>query len=784
MTEQRSFISELFYRRVPQYLGLYIAGVWMAIEIGDWLTDQFTLPARLTAYIFVFLAVLLPSVAIYAWTHGAPGKDTSNRFEKVFIPLNLIAAAVAVVMLPDRPASVSPTTLAETMPVEVEEVANGTQRIVAFFMKNNTKEAPDWLAYGIPVLISADIDRASARFGIYTPFDSDDTLEGLRQAGFERGMGEPQTIQMGLASRATTQFFMRGEIRDGDAPDNFVAEYALYETETARVRVSKTASFTIDTMFEVVDELSRSFQTELVSELSEQPAIADLPVSELMTEDVEAYQLFVEALMMLEVDRDNVGYGPVLNQAVERDPQFAEAHTRLGMYHYLLGDRESAIAAFDSAQAFDYRLSTESKFVVRINRQAVTGNFDEAVKIARTWTEVEPDNERAFFRYAALELNRSVDLDAALDALVQVRKINRSADNTLLMSANIERQRRDFDAAEEFATQFVENRPNRADGYTVLAQILKDKGDFDGAVEAYEQAGRIESNSIEPELGLIDVLMQKGEFANASDSLAQLRRGNLTDQEIMQIMTKGVQLAGLVGRYSDAIRYMEEDDEAARRLMPPLMYTLQLEAPSVMMAAYTGASPEQVLAGLNEVRAGLQPPWSEFMYWFDLAVHTINQDKAAYLEAFERAETFLASQPNNENLNVMLFSGRAQVAIFKDDKVAAAELAREALRVSEASLLNVLATSESYTMQASMYDLLRQAGEAQEAVDGLKTIVATYPGLATAHLYLAQAYLELGDNARAKRAADRAEDLWSNADEGYVYLKVLEKVQAEIATDA
>ena len=53
MTSERGFFAGLLNRRVPQILGLYIGGVWLCIEIGQWLAEEFAVPARLPAYLFV-----------------------------------------------------------------------------------------------------------------------------------------------------------------------------------------------------------------------------------------------------------------------------------------------------------------------------------------------------------------------------------------------------------------------------------------------------------------------------------------------------------------------------------------------------------------------------------------------------------------------------------------------------------------------------------------------------------------------------------------------------------
>ena len=75
MTAERSFFENLLRRRVLQIAGMYVAATWVVIELGDWVTERFNLPPNLTSYVFVAMLVLLPAVVLFAYNHGAPGKD-------------------------------------------------------------------------------------------------------------------------------------------------------------------------------------------------------------------------------------------------------------------------------------------------------------------------------------------------------------------------------------------------------------------------------------------------------------------------------------------------------------------------------------------------------------------------------------------------------------------------------------------------------------------------------------------------------------------------------------
>ena len=96
MKEKSNFFSEIIIRRIPQIIGMYIAAVWVAVEIADWMSERFAVSDSFSSYVFVGLLSILPSVILLAWGHGRPGKDRWAKKEIIWLPLNLILAFFVV----------------------------------------------------------------------------------------------------------------------------------------------------------------------------------------------------------------------------------------------------------------------------------------------------------------------------------------------------------------------------------------------------------------------------------------------------------------------------------------------------------------------------------------------------------------------------------------------------------------------------------------------------------------------------------------------------------------
>ena len=776
---ERGFIGELMYRRVPQYLGLYIAGVWLGIEMGDWLSEQFVMPERLTTYIFVFMAVMLPTVALFAWTHGAPGKDQASKAQMIFVPFNIVLAAFGVFLVPATPPSTGAATLADAEFVEASTTRPSSQRIMSYYLVNNTAEAPDWYAYILPILLSEDLLRESPAFTALTPFDADSLLQDIVQSGFANAMRVPQSLQLQLARDRRYNYFVRGELVDAEA-GGLTLRYAMHDVVTGEPRVTGEVTFTDETMFESVDEISAAVQEELEQNISDSVQMTDLPISESMSPNFEALRLFTEARIAANLDKDAPRGGALMQQAVEVDPQFAEAHHRIGMFHYFNARNDLAEQSFDAALRYDFRLSDASEYQIRINKAAINGDFEGARDIARAWTRVEPGNETAFMRLARINIVTALDLEEAKAAFVTVRELNPMAISTFKESAQIEQQLGNVDAAEALLLKYTEKAPDDVRGLSALAQLQAAKGDGDAALDTYRQAALLDDRNVEPKLGAISVLMRRGDYAQAEDRLTRLLQSDLSDEQKLNVYTLASSMYTQRGKYADSIRIMTEAEPIMMRLAGPLMTPLQATAPKLVQQGFLDEDPEAVLGELDALGATMQAPWTDFIALYKAGLLAAHDQGDAFVANLGNVERFATTQPGNANLQFMADSYRAKAAVYENRPDDAIELINLAIERSESSWLAVFLSGEILSMQAEMYDTLRRAGEIREAVSGLEGIVTRYPGLALAHLRLAQAYFDLGRESQAREALDAVKALWQEADETLVYLQEVASLEAAL----
>jgi hypothetical protein len=87
-----TLIKNLFERRIPQILGIYIGSGFGVLEFVEWLVGHYPVSPYLEQFSFVAMVSMLPTVYLLAHFHGRPGLDRWTRVEKIGIPIRATAS--------------------------------------------------------------------------------------------------------------------------------------------------------------------------------------------------------------------------------------------------------------------------------------------------------------------------------------------------------------------------------------------------------------------------------------------------------------------------------------------------------------------------------------------------------------------------------------------------------------------------------------------------------------------------------------------------------------------
>lgn len=785
MAETDSLFENLKYRRVPQIAGMYIAAMWLVIELGDWVTDRFGLPGDLTSFVFVAMLVMLPAVLLVAYNHGAPGRDRWTKAEKIFVPVNAVLA-IALLWFVSPLINVEAAT--ETLTIEDEtgalqefEVARrGYHREVIVFFWDNQTDNPelDWLAYGLPIMLEHDLNRVSPVLTADTPIDSTLLKQRLPEQGYDRLLDVPSGLAVELTRDRQSDALIVGSFsEDGDSK---IVSARLVDAASGDTLETITAS--AGDWMTAVDAVT----TAVLGAWEITPAEnhRDDPVRDHLTGSLDAVRHFAMARVAIEIDGDYPRGVSEFNAALQIDPNFAEARSELSLRQYLSGDLDAARDSAMQALRNSYRLSTSSEFVLKANRYIYDGDYERGERVLDIWTEVEPNSTDALQNVATLSRVRgtSESLDkaqAAYDRLLELRPNDYSI---YQQKAEVEQQRGDYDKAVELLSRYLEFVPDSSAGHRQLAVLYQAQGDLDAAQATLEDAVILSADPLSAELGLARLEARRGLFDAATSRLGALRSGELLPQQHLQLLLVTIEIFLAQGRIEEAMAITAEANELARTLVPPAARIIAIEAQQATMLSALGRFDEAIEMA-DSVTAQLQSPLSLYLNFAYTPIHAAADNRDEFRRWAQASRDARDQLP--EFYNAIMALEQAQIDIWDEDFDAAlANIDAGAAMLEQSflqTLIDSLGISEVFVNIARLY---LEAGAMDKARERLEDVLRVYPGYAYGKLILARVLIAQGDISEARLFLEDAIGLWSDADEDFLYLQEAREMLAQIDSGA
>ncbi len=781
MSSEPTLFDNLIRRRVFPIVGMYIAATWLVIELGDWITERFNLPANLTSYVFVAMVVMLPAVALVAYNHGAPGRDRWTRTERVFVPVNmLVAAAMIYLFNPGLDASAATEMMEiadETGQMQTFEVARQGyhQEVIGYFWENlSADDETDWLSYGLPMILAHDLARVSPVLSVPTPFDSNSMMRRLRNQGFERMRDLPRGLAVEIARDRRSAAFILGSYRVDGYTISLNA--SMYDAESGDL--IGTHSVTTDDWLAGVDEISEAILGFARVEPADNQS--DDPVSEHLSDSIEAIRHYSSGNVLIELDNDYAGGIAELQAAVDADPAFAEARSRLSVAEYLSGDVAAARISASRALSNSYRLSNASRFGMKAQQYLYDGDLDKGIQVVDIWTQVEPNSTRALEAKARLSRIKGTDeaLESAISAFDQLLKLNPDDVDVYRQKALVEQQRGNFDAAANLLQQFLGEIPDSSGAHIQLSEVYQAQGRLADAQAALETASILSETTVASEIGLARLEARRGMFDDASRRLNDLLSPEANGEQRMETLIGKAEIAAAQGKISEATDLLTETNELAKDLVPPAIRLVTIESQLGMMLSMAGDT-QAALTLMDSIVAQLQPPMSDYMNFSYMGIYgmaDMREETRAIVEKTLAIESQLPAP-----FLPFVEMGRARLATWNgDDAIAVGHVDRAFELLGQSHLAVVLKDLSGSDMFINAAELYVDAGATAKARERLEGILKVYPASAYARLVLAKALLAEGDAAQAKTQLEEAVSTWSGADRSFVLLVEAQELLADL----
>jgi eukaryotic-like serine/threonine-protein kinase len=159
----------------------------------------------------------------------------------------------------------------------------------------------------------------------------------------------------------------------------------------------------------------------------------DRPIHEaLSTASLDAFQAYANGERIVQ-RQGSLGAIPFMKRATELDPNFAYAHSALGLVYGTLGEAKLSAEYTAKAYALRERVSEWEKFFILVQYHLqVTGELEQAGQIAQVWSQSYP-RERTAHNRLAYAYGQLGQLDGYVTELQQARRLG--GDNPIDVAA-------------------------------------------------------------------------------------------------------------------------------------------------------------------------------------------------------------------------------------------------------------------------------------------------------------------------------------------------------------
>jgi len=764
-------MRRLLERRVPQIVGLYVAGSWGFVQFVDWAVQQYALSPDLVNFVVMFLLLLLPSVIWLAWRHGAPGRDGWGARDGGIIFVNLVVAAgVLVLTFAGRELGAATTVkLVEDDQGNVVERAvpkAAFRKAVLGFRFENASSDPDldWLRQGFDLAISFDIGQDP--FVRYTLENHPFVRDLLGEAGFGPEANVPIALRRRAAETLDIEHFLEGVFRaDGDTLE---VTTRLYETRNARPAAEHTYRGTDP--LEIVDRVSVDLRTDLGIPEWQIAESVDLPAAELLTEDREAFRALAEADGAM-ASGDVTGARASAEQAVALDSTSAMAHVLAGWMSFASGDLAAGRPHMDAMARFDWRLPERTRLAIRAQDQLFFRQDPEAaLRTAGYWAEVYPEDPEAWKTLAMVRL-QGLNQEEAIPHLQALLEIDPTDPDGTRWLARAYAGTGQLDSALAVRRRRAERIPSDMENRLGIADILTFQGNLAGAREELEAARMAAPRDFDvlEAIGRLD--LREGRVDEAARIADEGRAIARTDEGRFELAGFEESIAYARGQVAPLEAAYKERLRLSSGVVVPVDLPWQIANSELMSEAADWGREAWALRQLDSIAALVDPPWSYQVGSASIRIHLDRGDAQAAREAArDLAQYRDAMGGGNWEAFILWAEARAEA-------IDAGSCAGSLERYDEARELRPLA--QLFALERAR--CLRELGRLDEAGEEIAWLLARWPGVQEVQVEAARLAAARGDTAEALGHLDAALAIWSEADPEYRPAQEARALRAELA---
>ena len=751
-----TFIKDLFERRFPQIILIYLGVCWTVLEFLGWIIDRYMISPLLIDFSFITLMSLIPTVGMLAYFHGRPGRDNWTKTEKVGIPINLIfSAALLVIIFSGKELGSTTTSIVvedEMGQKSEREIPKGKfrKRLAIFFFENKSGDSDfDWLQYAIMTGCHLDLDQ-DPFFSVYSAYDNL-IYQRILKAGFGNNVGMPMSLEKKIAKDIQREYFLGGFFSTEN--DTFVINTYLYDT--IRGKLISEHVFKGKNIFSLMDEISLELKHDLKVPFWHIKEVEDLPVSELLTNSMLAYKEFIKGSNLVYLYNDYENSIDCFEKAVKEDPTFAMSYWGLYYSYINTNQPQKSLKAIQSTIQYIYKLPENLQFGVKEEYYLVTEKPEKHFAILKMWVKLYPRDIRGHFRLAT-EYLKNNQLDKAISEYHCIYKIDPERHYYLRYIGNIYLIKGEFKEALKYFKQHKKLYPNDYKSFSALGELYFTMGDYSRAKDYYLDAQVIEPTDVSIFLRLGDVDIELGNFDRALDQYNEALLIAKTPQERSFVYDALESFYKKRGQIRKSIENMNKKFTEQTKFLNPINLLIeQISEMSLSKYVMIGDTSE----AFNKLRifeSKLSPPWSKTSALGYLDLYIELEDVENTKKSIESVEELIRIFGEESKRNIV-YHAEGRINEWKGDYIEAILSYYSELEYKPTDVKILIDIGRCY----------RKVGNYSKAKKLLQTVLKIFPFSPKAHYEIAQVYIDTGDKGKSQYHLNITLNIWKGADPEY-----------------
>lgn len=752
-----SFFKQLIKRRVIQIVGVYLGATIAVMEFSGMLVERYAINDSVVDYLLLSMVILLPSVMVLAWKHGAPGKDDWGKAEKTVLPINLLALLMCLSWFSfsnHQPNVVNAQVIdASALPIESSDSPMIPKIGIMFFTPDNQLE-DKWLSYALPYMIATQL-RQNRQLVVKSSYDPN-YFWSLQRAGFVDGLNVPMSLAKSVAVDADLHYFVRGTIKP--TSNGYQLTLQLYGSKNSKLIAEKEIQAT--TIFKLAANATSFLQQQDFITNHSETLLNEIPVTDFITGNIAALKSFIEGKNAILLDNNQQQAIAFIKQAIELDPSFAQAYLELAEILISEGQLLESNHYLKKALLLNYKLTEPLRFSIKAAIYATEHNIPEQIAVYRTWIEMYPDDYLPKRRLALILRFKSDNLEEVARLYHESLQLNSAQPELYSRLGQVYEALGDLEQARSMYQQHRNLRPQSYLPLLAQGAVEAKLGNFAAAERLYQQASLTQVDKVTPILAMANIALRQGDIAKAEQRYRETEIIAQAPQQYSLYHASRIDYFFLQRQYESAYQELKRYQEVMSSYDQPIdtIFATHLSKMHIYAAVNRFDEASEHLTALeNKVDDSMK----NIAKIGRLFLSLYQKDSAAAKQWLIPVEESI-EQFSLENLVYLATFSKAYIADLEGHTEEALKLYQQAL--AEATRFGGLGAELDAIIIESILRLNLKQQKFAESIELAENFLIKWPYHPDINFWLAKHYAENGNLEQQQAALARAQKIWLNAD--------------------